>query len=348
MIKTKISITILAAFIANIALAGSNHNVEDLVPFQQQKKMNQNKIMEKRSEKRVHIDQVFHKETMIDKIDPRLKTKFENMNLKDATMITKNIDAKNEDIFLSGLYFYNLSKYQNMPVAIQQFYKGYKNKDAASTYMYGMMTLRGEGLHANKFKGIEILKSVSGDERYENFAALKLAELLAESGQPEESINIYDKLKTRDRYYLIGKVHSSLGDNEKALRYYDMAVSDGYREANYEIAKDMLRQDDYEIEDVLYLLNEVVTYGSDNLIMAETEMLLGDIHFNGTGYNYSDPIKAVEHYKKSASLGHKPALIKLNNIFIENEPDNIYRLGKNKHYIHRLNVLIKETDYSAF
>lgn len=345
--KTKIALT-LAVLFSSTVMASSQHSVDSNMPFEHEKKIYKNKIMEKLSNKRPYIDQEETSESFISRIDPRLEREFLKLSPNKATTLLNKENISNEDILLSGLFFYQDGKYQSMPLAIQQFYKGYLNKDAGSTYFFGLMTIKGQGIHQNRFKGLEILKKVSGDDRYESLASMKLAEYLVELDQGSASLDAYDSLKTRDKDYLIGNIHYSRGDVPKALEHYQKAVDSGFREANYPIAKEMLKSNEFDINKVVYLLEEVIDYGSDRSIIADAQMLLGDIYFLGTGYNYADHGRGVEYYKDAADLGHYAALLKLNSVYLENEEDNKYRLGKNKNYIHKLNVRIKEYTPSKF
>ena len=291
--KSKIALTAFALLFSTVSIASQTQNLESDTPFEHEKKLYKNKLMEKSASKRQYIDQDENilKTNFINRIDPRLETAFNNMNSKRATEIFYKEDANPNDILISGLFFYNSGKYQNMPIAIQQFYKGYLNKDPASTYLYALMTIKGEGIHQNTHQGIELLKSVKGDERFETLAAMKLSEYLSASGQEEASISALDGIESRDKYYIIGKSHLRNGDKELAFEYFQKAVDSGYREANYEIAKEMLKNDDFELSKVIYLLEEVIDYGTERDIKSQAQILLGDIYFLGTAYNYSNHSK---------------------------------------------------------
>lgn len=346
MIKNKLALAVIITSLSTTAIASSNNSV---VPFEFQKEYYKSKEIEKHSKKRVFLKQEDVKKlTLIQMLQPDLENEYKKITNKKAKQMLSQNGLSGKDYFLSGLFFYEDGKYQSKPLAIQQFNKGHLAGNPASSYMLAIMNFNGEGVHSNKEKAITLLNNISGDERIETFASMKVSEYLFDSGQPELSLEAYKASPHRDRDYKIGLSYLAKGNEIEAIKYFTKAVDSGYREAGVEFAKLMLKQNTFDLNKVVKTLEDVRSFGVDTSLIIEANLLLGDIYHFGTGFNYSDHQKAVGYYDEAAKLGSYSALIKLNNIYLENEPDNKYRLGKNKDKIHKINLLIKEQTKSKF
>lgn len=279
-------------------------------------------------------------------IDKNYADQMSKIDIKEASAIENEKYSTQEERYVAGLFFYGDKSYGDKKRAFNQFKIAHKMGFTPASFMYGKMLITGESLgNRNLYLGRNILSSISGDKYYEYKANSFLADQYLQEKDFNSAISAYKKLNSRDSVYKIAKVYEYEGEKEKAYLLYKQAVADGYIEAKIDLAKRLLSKEALDTKKAISLLTEVAEKGKEPDKVSEAQTLLGDIYFNGNQDMYADVDKAVWWYKKAANNNYDEAMIKLHAVYVENEKNDKYRLGKNKDYIHDLSEKIYKKLY---
>lgn len=278
-------------------------------------------------------------------IDEKYAGKMNDFVLGDALSIEGYRYSKPENLYIAGLYFYGDKKNKNLSKAGKLFKDSAYENFIPAKYMLGKMILNGDSHIISKVEAVEMLKRIKGDSYYEN----KTFELLSESYLRDKDYNnaiIYlSKIKNKESLYKIAKIYEDKGDKNTAIMVYNEAIDMGSSLAKLQVARNLLHEDTLNTKKAIYLLEDVAENGKDVDSVSSAQTLLGDIYFYGNQEMYANHEKGLDFYKKASNNNHYEAMLKLHKIYIENEEDNKYRLGKNKFEIHDLGEKIRSELY---
>lgn len=278
-------------------------------------------------------------------IDEKYSNQVIKMDFKEAVDIEREPYSTPEELYIAGLFFYGDKNYKNLTKAANLFAASANNDFQPAKYMLGKMSFKNETNILTKFEARELLKEIKGDYYYEGKASELLVESYLDEKDYNKAISYLSRLKTKESLYKIAKIYEYKGDKETANLIYREAIVQGHVDAKIELAKRYLHEDALNTNKAISLLLEVANKGKDLELVSKAQTLLGDIYFYGNQEIYANHEKGVEWYKKASNNNYHEAMLKLHEVYLENEAGNKYRLGSNKFYIHDLGVKIRKEIY---
>jgi len=276
-------------------------------------------------------------------IDEKYANQVVTMTKEEAVAIDNEKYSTKEERYIAGLFFFADTTYMDKRRALNLFELSSKEGFTPATYMTGKLYVSGEAGKRNLYLGQDMLSSIKGDYYYQTKANEALAEMALNDRDYNSAVKYLSRIKSKDSLYRIAKIYEYRGDKETANLVYKEAIGSGFVDAKIEMATRLLQKNTLDTSKAISLLKEVADKGTNSLIVSQAQTLLGDIYFYGNQQMYADHQQGVDWYRKASDNNYPEAMLKLHQVYLENEKNNKYRLGSNKYYIHDLGEKIRKT-----